>query len=133
MTLTVGGLWPNTTYAYTVTITSAAGSARATGSRATSTLRATVLCGNSSYCGSGIYVYSTPNNANPGNAVGKFYAGNQFVPQCNTTADLVDASPWGGRKTNQWLRLTYGGATAWFPFAWANTDGGNNLGLIRDC
>src|SRR5690606_12775207 len=134
MTLTVNGLWPNNTYNFTVTITSAAGAANATGSRATPTLRATVICGDSSYCGNGIYIYNTPSQADPGDAVGRFYGGNQFVPECNTARNpSIDARPWGGRDTNQWLRLRYQGATAWFPHAWANTDGGNNLGLLPDC
>ena len=80
MTLTVAGLWPNMTYAYTVTITSAAGVATATGTRPTATLKATVLCGDTSYCGSGIYVYSVADNANPSNAVGKLTAGTSSRP-----------------------------------------------------
>ena len=133
LTITVTKLWPNTTYSYTVSVTSAAGAATATGSRATSQLRATVLCGVPSYCGSGIYIYSTPNNANPSNSVGRFVAGTQFTPSCHLAADNVDARPWGGRNSNQWLRLIYKGKTAYFPFAWVNTDGGNNISLIRPC
>ena len=134
VTLTVNGLWPNSTYDYTVTVTTAAGSARATGTRNTSTLRATVICDDASYCGRGVYIYSVPSQANQGNAVGTFTRGNQFQPECRrSTNPSVDARPWGGRDSTWWLRLTYQGATAWFPFAWANTDGGNNLNLLRTC
>jgi hypothetical protein len=97
MTLTVNGLWPNNSYNFTVSITSAAGSASATGSRGTSTLRATVVCGDPSYCGSGIWIYSTTSQSNPNNAVGRFVAGNQFLPECNRAGDDVNAQPWGGR------------------------------------
>ncbi len=133
LTLTVNGLWPNNSYSYTVSVTTAAGAATATGSRATSQLRATVICGDTGYCGTGIYVYSVPSQSNPGNAVGRFRAGNQFTPQCHVASDNVDARPWGGRNSNQWLRLTYQGRTAYFPFAWANTDGGNNVALLPRC
>jgi hypothetical protein len=132
VTLTVGGLWPNNTYSFTASVTTAVGTAQATGSQPTSQLRATVLCGDTSYCGSGIYIYSVPNQSNPSNAVGRFTAGNQFVPQCHRAADDVDASPWGGRHTNQWLQLTYRGQTAWFPYAWANIDTGN-INTIPAC
>jgi hypothetical protein len=133
VTLTVTGLWPNNTYTYTLTVTTPAGVASANGSRATSQLRATVICGDMSYCGSGIYVYSVPSQQNPAYAVGRLYAGNQFIPQCNILNDNVNAVPWGGRNSSQWLRFTFQGSTAYFPFAWVNTDGGNNLALIPDC
>ena len=133
VTLTVTRLWPNNSYSYTVTVTTPAGAATASGSRATSQLRATVLCGDTNYCGTGIYIYSVPSQSNPGNAVGRYRAGNQFTPQCHVASDNVDARPWGGRNSNQWLRLTYQGNPAYFPFAWVNTDGGNNVSLLPAC
>jgi hypothetical protein len=133
VTLTVTKLWPNRTYTFTASVTTAAGAAAAGGSKPTSQLRATVLCGDTAYCGSGIYIYATPNNGNPSSSVGHFVAGNQFTPICHVASDNVDARPWGGRVSTQWLRLTYQGRTAYFPFAWVNTDGGNNVNLIAPC
>jgi hypothetical protein len=72
----------------------------------TNTLRATVVCGDTSYCGSGIYIYSVPSQSNPGNAVGRYYGGNTFVPECHVANNPeVNASPWGGKKTNEWLKI----------------------------
>jgi len=133
VTLTVTKLWPNRTYAFTASVTTAAGAATGGGSKPTSQLRATVLCGDTTYCGKGIYIYATPNNGNPSDSVGHFVAGNQFTPVCHVASDNVDARPWGGRNSSQWLRLTYQGTTAYFPFAWVNTDGGNSINLIAPC
>jgi hypothetical protein len=133
VTFTIGGLWPNNTYSYTVTITNPAGSASRTGTLATSELRATVVCGDQSYCGSGIYIYNEPSQANPGNAVGTFRGGNTFVPECRISGSNVNATPWGGKNTSAWLRLTYNGKTAYFPHAWAVLDGGDNLSNIPNC
>jgi hypothetical protein len=133
ITLTVGGLWPNNTYPFTVSITNPMGSASANGSHATNQLLARVVCGDPSYCGAGIYIYNTPSQANPGNAVGTFYGGNSFVPQCSIGGGNVNASPWGGKNTSVWLRLSYNGQTAYFPWAWATLDGGDNLGNVPVC
>jgi hypothetical protein len=134
VTLTVGGLWPNGNYSFTASVNTAAGSATATGARATSQLHATVLCTVSSYCGSGIWVYSIPSQGDSTKALGTFVAGDQFTPECYTTSNpAVNASPWGGRNTNDWLRLNFKGKTGYFPFGWVNTDGGNNVGLLPLC
>jgi hypothetical protein len=134
VTLTVGGLWPNGTYNFTASVTTPAGTASATGSRATSQLKATVICTDPTYCGSGIWVYSVPSQADGTKALGTFVAGNQFTPQCHIVSNpAVDAKPWGGRSTNEWLKLTFKGKTGYFPDGWVNTDGGNNLSLLPGC
>jgi hypothetical protein len=134
VTLTVGGLWPNGNYNFTASVTTAAGTASATGNRATSQLKATVICNTPSYCGSGIWVYSVPSQADGTLALGTFVGGNQFTPQCHIVSDpAVNATPWGGRSTNEWLRLTFKGKTGYFPDGWVNTDGGNNLSLLPAC
>ena len=71
VTLTVNGLWPNNTYSYTVSVTSAAGAASATRSRATNQMRFTVICPNNSggYCNSGIWAYRVPSQQSSGQAV----------------------------------------------------------------
>jgi hypothetical protein len=134
VTLRVRGLWPNGTYGYIASVSTAAGTATATGRRATAQLRATVICNDQAYCGTGIWVYSVPSQANPNNSLGTLRAGNQFTPQCHVaTSPAVNASPWGGRKSYEWLRLTFKGVTGYFPFGWVNTDGGNNVSLLRTC
>jgi hypothetical protein len=133
VSLTITGLWPNNTYDYTISISNAAGSAKVDKSQATSTLRATVLCGDASYCGSGIYIYSTTSQSNPNNAVGRYTKGQQFTPECNVSGGTVNAKPWGGKSSPQWLRLTYNGNKAYFPWAWATLDGGDDLANIPNC
>jgi hypothetical protein len=131
VTLTVGGLWPNNNYNYTVSITNAVGSASAPGAMPSNQLRANVVCNTPSYCGNGIYVYSVPSQANPGNAVGRYYGGNQFTPVCHIgTGTNINASPWGGKQTSTWLGVMYNGRLAYFPWAWAYLDGGDNVNMI---
>jgi hypothetical protein len=135
VTLTVGGLWPNNTYTYTASVTNAAGTASDTDrTKPTNQLRFTVICpdNSSGYCNSGIWAYRTPSQqgtaANPALPVGS-----TAVPECYTTGNrFVNATPWGGKNSDQWLRFQHGG-TAYFPWAWASLDGGDNLGRIPRC
>jgi hypothetical protein len=135
VTLTVNGLWPNNTYNWTVTVVTAAGTARATGSRATSQMRFTVICpdNNDGYCNSGIWAYRTPSQQ--GTAVNPpLPIGRTATPLCHATGNRqIDARPWGAKQSNQWLRFTYGGANVYFPFAWARLDGGDNINMIPGC
>jgi hypothetical protein len=39
----------------------------------------------------------------------------------------------GAKQTNQWLKFSYGGRDVYFPWAWAQLDGDDNLGLIPGC
>jgi hypothetical protein len=39
----------------------------------------------------------------------------------------------GAKHTNQWLKFSYGGRDVYFPWAWAQLDGDDNLGLIPSC
>jgi hypothetical protein len=133
VTVTVPGLWPNRAYTFTASVNTPAGSATSGGSQPTLQLHASVICGVASYCGSGIFIYSVANNGNPSNAVGKFTGGTTFTPNCHIAGDNVDASPWGGHTSTEWLGLTYQGKPAYFPFAWTNTDGGNNTNLLPGC
>jgi hypothetical protein len=132
VTLTMTGLLPNKSYTYTVRIDSPAGGGTAGGAMDTFTLRATVVCSVSSYCGSGIYIYSVPSQSNPGNAVGRYYGGNTFVPECHVANNPeVNASPWGGKRTNVWLKVD--GQNRYFPWAWSVLDGGDVLGRLPAC
>jgi hypothetical protein len=135
ITLTVKKLWPNNKYKYTVTVKTAAGTATATGERATSQLGFTVICpdNNDGYCSSGIWAYKSASQQ--GTAVNpSLKIGANGTPTCHTTGNrTVDATPWGAKKSNKWVRFTYRGSTAYFPFAWARLDGGDSLSRIRAC
>jgi hypothetical protein len=136
VTLTVKGLWPNSTHTYTISVTTAAGAASATHSRATDQMRFTVICPNNTggYCNSGIWAYRQPSQQNPGQAVNpSLSVGTTGRPQCHIAGDNVNASPWGGKNSSQWLRFDYRGGNAYFPFAWARLDGGDNINSIPGC
>jgi len=135
VTLTFNGLWPNNTYNYTVTVTTAAGVATATGRRATAQMRFTVICpdNNDGYCNSGIWAYRTPSQQ--GTAVDPpLPIGRTGTPQCHITGNRqIDARPWGAKRSDQWLRFSYGGSSVYFPWAWARLDGGDSIGMIPAC
>jgi hypothetical protein len=136
VTLTVAGLWPNGTYNYTISITTAAGAATDSRSRPTDPIRFTVICPNNSggYCDTGIWPYRVPSQQNPGQAIRPPLAvGATGTPQCHVAGDSVNASPWGGKNTTEWVRFAYQGTTAYFPWAWARLDGGDNLAMIPRC
>lgn len=130
---TLGGVWPATTYRYTVTVTNPAGSASASGAQTTLTMYATVICPNNynGYCDTGIWAYRTPSQS--GTAVNpSLPVGTQFQPQCWTSGGTVDARPWGGKNSSTWLRVNRGG-TAYFPWAWVRLDGGDNPKSLPPC
>lgn len=136
VTLTVGALWPNGTYNYTISITTAAGTATINGSRATDQLRFTVICPNNTggYCDSGIWPYRVPSQQNSSQAIRPPLAvGATGTPQCHVAGDSVNAAPWGGKNSTEWLRFAYQGTTAYFPWSWARLDGGDNLAMIPRC
>jgi hypothetical protein len=133
VTLTVNGLWPNNTYTFTASITTAAGNDSAGGTRATNTIRFTVICRSTdNYCGGGIWPYRTPTQQGNG-ASPAMFNGQTGTPICHATGNVnVNATPWGGKNTNQWVQFSHGG-TAYIPWAWVQLDGGDNLGSIPGC
>jgi hypothetical protein len=135
VTLTVAGLWPNNNYGFTVSATTAAGTGSATGNQATPNVNFVVICPNNTggYCNSGIWAYKTPSQGGTA-ASPSLSVGTTGTPQCYTTGDrTINAQPWGGRSSDQWLRFTYRGATAYFPWAWADLGGGAGLGNLPGC
>lgn len=136
VTLRVAGLWPNATYTYTISVTTAAGTASLTQSRPTNQLRFTVICPKNTggYCDTGIWAYRIPSQQVSSQAVRPALAvGTTGVPQCHLSGDSVNASPWGAKNSTEWLRFSYRGVTAYFPWAWARLDGGDNLTMIPHC
>jgi len=128
----VGGLWPGNTYNFTVTATNRAGSARFSGSVATPAMNGTVICPNNvnGYCSSGIWTYRTPTQS--GTAVRALPVGRAFRAECWTSGGNVNASPWGAKNTNVWIRFT-GNGTEYFPWAWTRLDGGDNFRALPGC
>jgi hypothetical protein len=133
---TVTGLWPGNTYNYTVTAANKAGSVNFTGSQATPKLSGTVVCTNNGYCGrgsttGGIWVYTTPTQT--GTAAGSVFAPAREQAQCWTTDSkgaTIDAQPWGGKKDNRWIRISYSGNN-YIPYAWLNLDAA--IGTLPHC
>jgi len=134
ITFTVNGVWPGFSYPYTVSISSPAGNASGAGTVNTPQLGFTVICPNNSggYCNTGIWPYRSASQQ--GTAAGPVMGiGATAGAECHTTGNQsVNASPWGGKNTNVWIRFQHGG-TAYFPWAWASLDGGDNLGALPDC
>jgi hypothetical protein len=135
--LTVGGLWPGNTYAYTLTVTNAANmSVNVGGNQATPAASVTVLCNTPSYCGpgapgGGIWVYTTPNQN--GTTVGDVFAPNRYQATCwNTGNATVNATPWGGKSDNRWIRINFQGSN-YVPLAWVRLDGGDNPAILPHC
>lgn len=136
VTLTLNGLWPNTTYDYTVSVANAAGTAKAIGSRPTNQLHFTVICptNTDNYCGKGIYAYDTTSQNNINDAINpSLKVGATGTPACHVGGDQVNATVWGAKESSQWLRFTYGGGDAYFPYAWTTLDGGDNINMIPGC
>jgi Fibronectin type III domain len=134
VTLTVGGLWPNNTYSYTVSITNPVGSASANGTQASNQMRFTVVCPNNTggYCNSGIWAYQTPSQQGTADSPA-MPVGATGIPECHIAGNrVINATPWGGKSTDQWVRFQHSG-TAYFPWAWSALDGGDNLNMIPPC
>ena len=134
VTLTVGGLWPNNTYNYTVSITNPVGSDSANGTQASNQMRFTVVCPNNSggYCNSGIWAYLTPSQQGTADSPA-MPVGATGIPECHIAGNrVINATPWGGKSTDQWVRFQHSG-TAYFPWAWSVLDGGDNLNMIPQC
>jgi hypothetical protein len=135
----VSGLWPNTTYAFTVTASNKAGSASFNGSAATAAVTGTVVCTVNSYCGPsapspGIWVYTTPTQN--GTAKGNLFAGNGVTAQCwtyDSGGATINAAPYGGTKDNRWLRIPFRGGNNYIPLAWVRLDGSAAVGNLPRC
>ncbi|GAA2354420.1 fibronectin type III domain-containing protein [Dactylosporangium salmoneum] len=133
--LTMNGLWPNTAYTYTVSITNAAGmTASGNGSISTPVYKGTVVCTVNSYCGKGasgggIWVYKTPSQN--GTSVGDTYNGDSWVAICQTnTGTSINAEPYGGKQSSQWIKIEYKGEN-YIPYAWFNLPSGT--GPLKPC
>lgn len=132
---TVTGLTPGTSYDYTVTATNKAGSASISGSVTTTKITGTVVCTVDSYCGhgssnGGIWVYPKPSQT--GKSVGPIFAPDQVTAHCRTKGSTVNAKPYGGIKTNVWLRIDFHGDN-YIPYAWVKLDGSATIDDLPTC
>jgi hypothetical protein len=134
--LTLGsGVYPNTAYTYTVTITNTAGmTASGGGSISTPAYKGTVVCTDASYCGrgasgGGIWVYRTPSQS--GSSVNDVFNGESYVAICWTnTGTSINAEPYGGKKSSQWIKIQFEGEN-YIPYAWFNLPSGT--GPLKQC
>ncbi|MGI5244179.1 fibronectin type III domain-containing protein [Dactylosporangium sp. CA-139066] len=133
--LTLNGLWPNTAYTYTVSITNGAGmTASGNGSISTPVYKGTVVCNTPSYCGKGasgggIWVYKTPSQN--GTSVNDVFNGESYVAICWTTGpQSINATPYGGKNTNQWIKIEFQGEN-YIPYAWFDLPSGT--GPLKQC
>jgi hypothetical protein len=129
----IGGLWPGTTYNFTVTATNKAGTASYNGSVGIRPVNATVICpkNTNGYCNTGIWTYRQPTQS--GTAVRALPVGTSFRAECRITGGNVNASVWGAKNNNLWIRFT-GNGTEYFPDAWARLDdGADNINVLPPC
>ncbi|WP_432828201.1 fibronectin type III domain-containing protein [Dactylosporangium sp. CA-092794] len=133
--LTMNGLWPNTAYSYTVTVTNTAGmTASGTGSISTPVYKGTVVCNDPGYCGKtaqggGIWVYTTPSQS--GSGIGDVFNGESYVAICQTNTSVsINAEPYGGKKSTQWIKIQFKGEN-YIPYAWLNLP--NGTGPLKQC
>ncbi|UWZ46789.1 fibronectin type III domain-containing protein [Dactylosporangium matsuzakiense] len=135
--LTLNGLWPNTAYNYTVTISNGAGmTASGTGTVSTPVYKGTVVCTKTSYCGhgasnGGIWVYTGPSQS--GSGIGDVYAPDQYTAICwtnSSTNTSINAEPYGGKKSTQWIKIAFKGEN-YIPYAWFDLPSGT--GPLKQC
>jgi hypothetical protein len=112
--------------------------ASANGSAATGVVKGRVICTVPSYCGrgapgGGIWVYTTPTQS--GRTVGDVFSPDQYESLCQTTGSNVNATPWGGRNTNAWVKIKFpSGQQNYIPYAWFTFDVGQGaLGNLPGC
>ncbi len=132
----INGLWPGTTYNFTVNASNKAGAAKPiSGSVAIRAVNATVICPTNTggYCSSGIWAYRVANQTYS-QAAEALPVGRVFQVQCRTTGGNVNAAPYGGKNNNLWLRFTGSKGTEYFPDAWARLDDGqDNINVLPPC
>jgi len=135
--LTMNGLWPNTAYTYTVTITNGAGmAASGTGSISTPVYKGTVVCNDPGYCGKtasggGIWVYTSPSQS--GSGLNDVFNGESYTAICwtnSSTGTSINAEPYGGKKSTQWIKIQFQGEN-YIPYAWFNLPSGT--GPLKQC
>jgi hypothetical protein len=142
----IGGLWPGNSYTYAFTATNPAGTDRVSGTIATPTLNGSVVCTVPSYCGpqspngEGVWLYYIAHQTS-GQGAGDEFAGYRTKALCwtpDTQGSTINAQPYGGKKSSIWIRVVYGGRTAYIPYAWftldaGETGGGAPSGILPGC
>lgn len=140
---TVGGLWPDRQYNYTVTVANAAGNAQSGNVGAhTPSLAGTVTCVVDSYCRDGIGVYIN-SRQQTGEAVGDAFNGQRYQVFCKK--DGLAGNQSGGRselsaahynnnkRSAMWIQITFRGNQRYIPWIWINLDSGDNYNMLPNC
>ncbi len=131
----ISGLWPATAYKFTVTATNVAGSDTYTGSVTTPTMNGTVICpkNTNNYC-TLIWVYHIPSQtesqASRGLKVGATFKALCWVDGGGSAAANVNASPYGGKNSSIWIKIS---GNEYFPWAWTRLDGGDDYHKLPGC
>jgi hypothetical protein len=139
---TRNGLWPGQTYNVTVRVTNNAAAVTSPQVAAnTPVLNGSIVCAQPSYCGpqstngEGIWIYSVAHQTS-GRGRGDEFAGYTTRAICqtpDTQGTTVNATPWGGRSSNMWVRIEYNADPSYIPYAWFNLAGGAALGTLPPC
>jgi hypothetical protein len=151
--LTVGNLKPSTTYTFTVTATNAAGSATATGSRATTAVYGVSVCVNNlsstdpaqhTWCNdpaNAMGVYTGPWMSTT--KIGRGTNGARYQAICKTTGQGINDYVYNPGKmgtspddqTPIWIRIVFNGRQGYMSFAWFNLVGYNinSTGPLPNC
>ncbi|NJC70328.1 fibronectin type III domain-containing protein [Planosporangium thailandense] len=146
--LTVGGLAPSRSYGFTVTVTTPAGSASATGSQATADVYGQAYCQNyvstsdpatQTWCNdqrNALEVQPSPAVLHQ-NTVGKTTHLASYKAYCWTTGESVYAYNYNhDKRTNRWIRIEWNGGQYYTPLAWINFDGNTSsdyVGVLPHC
>jgi hypothetical protein len=151
--LTVGGLKPSTSYAYTVTARNAAGTGTATGNAATAKVFGTSVCVNDTgssdpdrrtWCNSannGMEVYAGTSQSTT--RLGRGTNGGRYEAICKAAGEGINDYVYNPGKmgtseddrTTVWIRINFGGRQGYMSFAWFNLEGygKNDTGPLPNC
>jgi hypothetical protein len=134
------GLWPAETYSVTVKVTTGAGSVTSPAvSASTPVLNGTVICNSESYCGrssgSGIWIYEIAHQTS-GRGIDYEWGGYSTRAICwtnDTQGTSINAEPYGGRRSTQWVKIAYKQDPSYIPYAWLNLADGVGIGTLPQC
>ncbi|HYN92951.1 MAG TPA: fibronectin type III domain-containing protein [Pilimelia sp.] len=139
--LTVSGLKPSTSYNFTLAVTNAAGTGRATGTAATAKVYGTSVCVNNTasadtaqrvWCNdtrNGMEVYSGTNMNTT--RLGRGSNGARYEAICKANGEGINDYVYNPGKmgtgvndsTPIWIRINFGGRQGYMSFAWFNLEG----------
>ncbi|HEU5111120.1 MAG TPA: fibronectin type III domain-containing protein, partial [Micromonosporaceae bacterium] len=151
--LSVSGLKPSTSYAYTLTARNAAGNGTATGDAATAKVFGTSVCvnntsssdpGQHTWCNdsrNGMEVFSGTSQSTT--RLGRGANGSRYEAICKAAGEGINDYVYNPGKmgtseddrTTVWIRINFGGRQGYMSFAWFNLEGygKNDTGPLPNC